>query len=120
MKTVNFPSVHCKTGIDVTFKELPKEFKDKWVAALRSKTYPQTKKSLIRAGSFCCLGVACMIAGFEFPEELVNSDFLFQLENKKELPKELTENKELQERLASMNDNGKTFSEIADFIETNL
>lgn len=47
---------------------MDQEFKEEWVAALRSGEYPQTTKALTkldRSGNVvghCCLGVACEIA----------------------------------------------------------
>lgn len=35
-----------------------KERWEKWIAALRSKNYTQTKRALHNQGGFCCLGVA--------------------------------------------------------------
>ncbi len=42
------------------------EFKEKWLAALRSGEYKKTTGTLYskETDSFCCLGVACVIGGF--------------------------------------------------------
>jgi hypothetical protein len=49
----------------MTNEKLPKEFKDKWVKALRSGRYKQSVGRLYRDSdnTFCCLGVACNVAG---------------------------------------------------------
>jgi hypothetical protein len=36
-----------------------KEFRKKWVEALRSGKYKPGRKRLCRDGAYCCLGVAC-------------------------------------------------------------
>lgn len=40
-----------------------KAFRKRWVAALRSGEYRQTRGELRDAAGFCCLGVACDISG---------------------------------------------------------
>lgn len=42
--------------------KLRQEVKDKWVAALRSGEYQQTKSVLNDANGYCCLGVLCDLA----------------------------------------------------------
>lgn len=42
---------------------LNKKFKAKWLNALRSGKYAQTKETLADTDGFCCLGVACVVAG---------------------------------------------------------
>lgn len=42
------------------------EFKAKWVAALESGEYSQTRSKLHNNSGYCCLGVACVVAGAEF------------------------------------------------------
>lgn len=37
--------------------------REAWVAALRSGKYKQNRLSLFRDGAYCCLGVACSLAG---------------------------------------------------------
>jgi len=45
--------------------KLPKVFKEKWVAALRSGEFKQGRGKLCNMtdNTFCCLGVACIVAG---------------------------------------------------------
>jgi hypothetical protein len=41
---------------------MKKSIKTKWVAALRSGEYKQTRNALEHSGAFCCLGVlACVV-----------------------------------------------------------
>lgn len=42
-----------------------KEFKQKWINALRSGEYPQSHGTLRDKDGFCCLGVGCAVAGME-------------------------------------------------------
>ena len=39
--------------------------KQKWIAALRSGEYPQTRRTLHNGDGYCCLGVLCEVAGLE-------------------------------------------------------
>lgn len=99
-------------------KKLAKEFKEKWVNALRSGEYKQGKNALHNQffGTYCCLGVAedilkiksastaCLV-GDGFPEAIRGA----------------ASSNDLVALLTNMNDNqGKSFSEIADYIEANL
>lgn len=98
-------------------EKLPKEFKDKWIAALRSGEYTQCIGRLHDDGGHCCLGVAEIISGAksqdtgvligEFPEAIQ-----FKTKVKRDENVSLT--------LTEMNDSGKSFPEIADWIEANL
>ena len=99
--------------------------KKRWVKALRSGEYEQGQFSLCKDNKFCCLGVlldtevsfdwewdefrecwtingeAGHLPGVQFNDE-------FELDVREE------------DALAGMNDSGKTFPEIADWIEENL
>lgn len=43
--------------------EAVKEHREQWVAALRSGQYQQTKQKLNDGVGYCCLGVACELSG---------------------------------------------------------
>lgn len=45
--------------------KLPKRFKDRWVIMLRSGKYNQTNGMLRDDDGYCCLGVACLAAGYK-------------------------------------------------------
>lgn len=96
------------------------QFKDEWVKALRSGEYKQVKNTLYDAklDSYCCLGVACKIAIGKL-RELANGD-QFINPSIEELPSEITGVTRLAEHLATLNDSGKSFNEIADWIDANL
>jgi hypothetical protein len=100
------------------------ELKKKWVEALRSGEYCQTREVLTDGAGFCCLGVLCEVQGIKksdlghyfYAGELVNDlgatdDDTFQVGG-------LTAQR--RDKLAGMNDNGQSFEEIADWIEENL
>jgi len=65
--------------------ELPREFAEKWLAALRSGEYQQGRGTLVHmrykdntatvgTPEYCCLGVACRIEGID-PEAMVDRGF---------------------------------------------
>lgn len=103
------------------------EIQQKWLDALRSGKYKQGRLRLRRGDEFCCLGVACDIyndtkwkpswwgslyeVGDGLTIDLLLNGWLKDLFG-------LTEDN--METLASMNDEGKTFTEIADFIERKI
>lgn len=84
--------------------------REKWIAALRSGEYVQTNGVLRNAqNGFCCLGVCADLIGeagwerhAEWGDELIGEVILDDC---------------IQQDLAELNDNGKTFPEIADYIE---
>lgn len=108
-------------------EKLPEEFKKKWLEALRSGEYKQGKDHL-------CLGVAGAICGLSKDEmdgldilSLIDSGYARKVTVSKKATSlgypeillatgfECTAN-----NIADMNDEGKSFSEIADYIEQNL
>ena len=112
-----------------------KAIKEKWVAALRSGEYQQCAGALRKehAGSpdtFCCLGVLCDIVdskGWRSPYNTLTNkkQFVFNgmhssngLTN--ELRGTLSVNTQEEIELVRLNDNGRDFSYIADFIEEHL
>lgn len=110
---------------------LPEEFAEKWLAAPRSGEYEQCQEGLHNGVGYCCLGVACALAGASNDEMMESACFPIELPTKLELPKLLLANsngfqasnpkqKKFIFKLAQMNDTqNKTFPEIADWIESN-
>lgn len=117
--------------------QLPKEFGEKWVKVLRSGKYKQGTGFLLsriplnsktsRDNTYCCLGVACAIVGFT-KRDLGDNGFIMMTTMEKVYDSPLipsllkgndTTNKFVQV-VSSMNDSGKTFEEIADWIEENV
>ena len=80
-----------------------KALKEKWVDALQSGDYQQGKLCLHELGRYCCLGVLNHIRGCEQSydglDSVVGLDWI---------------------KLANMNDRGKSFPEIATWIQENL
>lgn len=111
--------------------QLPREFAEKWVKALRSREYKQTTGMLgNKHVGYCCLGVGCVISGAN-DEELDNESIILYRESGygiskavlDTIPDELKggyKENNLVRQLTEMNDEGKTFSEIADWIEQNV
>ena len=93
---------------------MDQKLKQDWVEALRSGKYKQGRLALYKPCSeaYCCLGVLCKVAGKEcYPKDDRGSGYNWI---HTVLPGAIP-------RLADMNDReGKTFNEIADYIETNL
>jgi hypothetical protein len=108
-------------------KELTEPQK-KWVAALRSGEYSQVEGVLKTPNGHCCLGVACELAA---QEGIILPSMAYKGEGGDDcLSGELEEvrlwlglNDALGRMnspwsLADLNDDGKTFAEIADIIES--
>jgi hypothetical protein len=86
------------------------QLKEKWVEALRSGEHQQCTGFFQSGMKFCALGILCKVAGVPVLIENGSGNWPFVDEALPVRP----------EVLASMNDEGKTFSEIADYIEANL
>jgi hypothetical protein len=123
------------------------EIKARWTAALRSGEYPQTTGALNRArayeeapAGFCCLGVLCELAaedgvvkhrtyseiltgytadGMDYIETSILPDAVREwagLDSRYGL--EIDREKDV--TLTTLNDDGKSFAQIADLIEESL
>ena len=115
-----------------------------WVKALRSGDYEQGKEALCKGGSFCCLGVLCEILelpkvdhsgaiyyNFPRPEGALSAVGMQQsvipriwqpiiledLNLQQVVEDDEGDKRTLHTHLICMNDAGKTFDEIADYIE---
>lgn len=103
--------------------------KTKWLEKLRSGEYKQGKYCLRDyKDEFCCLGVLCDIIN---PDEWVKQHneeehrprFMFRGQMEIiDLPMavEIGLPEDVRRVAVRMNDNGKTFAEIADYLESNL
>lgn len=112
------------------------EVKEKWLTALRSGLYRQGHHRLKRGflnPSHCCLGVLCEVASLEglvTPKQTGLSLHTFVSTEGGSIfgefmpPGNVMKWANLDTKdaahLVEMNDSGKPFSEIADYIETNL
>lgn len=126
-----------------------KEVKEKWINALRSGEYEQTRMSLCNDGKFCCLGVLCDIYAKEKNISWEESNSVCFKGEKKILgestllPIEVMEYSGIDKSkslffcgnsfnilvdlddigngtLSELNDSGYTFKQIADIIEKKL
>lgn len=103
--------------------------KAKWIEALRSGKYVQGRTMLRTTDDkFCCLGVLGDVCASDkwalhkFGDE--GLDYWSFERDDALLPDDFADDRgvpyKTQEQLAEMNDQGKSFIEIADFIEKNL
>lgn len=108
---------------------MPPDLKSKWVEALRSGSYIQGTGKLCSNDSHCCLGVLCEICvplgveKFQATPDLV--DYRYKGSIGAGLPPQYLTNElcldgEEIEQLTTMNDTGKSFIEIANWIERNI
>jgi hypothetical protein len=117
--------------------KLPKDFKKKWLKALRSGKYAQGTRCLKqietikdkKVATYCCLGVACHIAGASsITDKQVIQNGLLEHNGKKiksinKVPKLLhgiAGDNRIVNKLSYMNDNRVSFKKIADWIEKKL
>lgn len=98
------------------------EFKKKWIEALRSGEYRQGTHCLRSIeNKYCCLGVACDL--FYGTNKWIENkeEYLYEINNQKIFSYNLNQYIELSDKemddLMQLNDGGKTFEEIADYIE---
>lgn len=91
------------------------ELKRKWIAALRSGEWKQCRERLTDGEGYCCLGVLHKILTGEEPPWLWG-DKGQGIEKPKQINLKPLSIKHLSDR----NDEGQSFSEIADYIEANL
>ena len=107
------------------------EIKTKWVAALRSGEYKQTKSVLTNGKGFCCLGVLCKVSqqegGIGIEQNLLDTggdeNIGLIIRAWAELPGDFGDSVTINgvtDPLTCHNDGGRTFLEIADAIEEQL
>ena len=101
------------------------ELKSAWIADLRANGDLQGQVYLHSAdGKFCCLGRARVVAGMKWGE--LSFGIAYMAGNNQTTMLCRTEMIEIgitteeHQKLADMNDTGKTFAEIANWIEENL
>lgn len=100
------------------------QIKRVWVEALRSGKYEQTTKSLFYQGRFCGLGVLCAELDIPFVESeddnKFDTDDMQYVNTKAYLALPGLIGGKLCCDIIEMNDAGKTFEEIADYIESTI
>lgn len=106
---------------------MDKKLKAKWVRELRSGKYKQCEKYLADGdGGYCCLGILQKIATGAEPPRRWSSTMKSGPEAIPEALEFLAETRvgrdktTLEVKLANMNDTGKTFKQIAAYIERYL
>lgn len=104
---------------------MDRKAKNRWLNALRNKDYTQTAKRLKDETGWCCLGVLCEEMGIQ--REGITGGFAFKYKGGREtvtLPPQMLDDFDIPQDkiniLQSMNDEGQTFAQIADWIEENL
>lgn len=103
------------------------EVKEKWLAALRSGEYKQGTGCLRRENEYCCLGVLCDLHAKETNGKWERPNRYSYLGATGLLPGEVCNwanggpfMNPSEYSLVDLNDHGKSFKEIADFIEEKL
>ena len=92
---------------------MDKKLKAKWVKALRSGKFRQnTNGGFHRGGAYCCLGVLAVIGGQGRGSEIHEGNLWRFIDG--HVPRFASG------ELIDMNDSGKRFLEIADWIEKNI
>jgi hypothetical protein len=103
---------------------IPKKERKDWINALLSGNYKQTTNTLARSGKYCCLGVYGKVVGID-DYEMTNRGVPAELnsDNRTKYPRcllaESNQKRSFTMKLANMNDNGKTFKQIATYIKKN-
>lgn len=106
--------------------ELPTEFREEWLRTLRSGEFKQSRNYLIAETKdgdtgYCCLGIACICLGI--PKDTMSKITMIHPErlgiDKFRIPEEISGCTTFSNKLATMNDEGESFTEIADYIEQN-
>lgn len=102
-----------------------KERVEQWIAALESGKYKQTRGVLRRRDEFCCLGVACDIS----PCGTWTAAERYQVQSDTRgaaclMPMQVSEwfslTSTIENKLMSMNDEGRPFPEIAAYLRQRL
>lgn len=104
------------------------ELKAKWIAALRSGEYQQGREALCLKDTFCCLGVLAEVYGARKETDKHGTIYFFDTVHLTDIGYDWDMNvpdglldSDIQDVLTNMNDaEGKTFAEIADYIEENI
>lgn len=99
------------------------ELKAKWTAALRSGELKQAKGRLKRGDALCCIGVLAQVQNCTWDDNdtpKTEQQWLAVSGNNVLYSKYAGGlDVEQQQKLAEMNDSGKSFAEIADYIDAN-
>ena len=91
---------------------MKQEIAERWVQALRSGKYKQGRRVLKQGENFCCLGVLCEVTGTPYRPGSVCSAMPSRAARQR-----LGLDDELADNLASLNDQGTSFKQLANIIE---
>ena len=95
--------------------DMKKVTKKKWIAALKSGDFKQGKGQLRHRDNYCCLGVLCVITGNSKNRGMTD---IFPKMGEGTLSMEFMGlSVKQQDKLATLNDQGKTFKYIASYIK---
>lgn len=103
--------------------KLPKKLKRDWIKALRSGKFKQGQCRLWNKeeNTYCCLGVLGTLCGVKKLSDKSQEEFLGKGHpGYTKVPEVVRGESKIAMELANKNDNGSSFSEIADYIEENL
>jgi hypothetical protein len=95
-------------------KRLDPEVKARWLEALRSGQYKQGHDALEYQGRYCCLGVLNAVCP-QIPRDPGDDEYLDEV-----IAESFGLTADQQRTLASINDDGREFTYIADYIEKHL
>ena len=96
----------------------PETVRKKWIAALRSGKYEQGRDQLRSGKEYCCLGVLCDLAVKNgVISRFIGKDGLLPRKVQKWAALSTDDGNYSTNKLTNLNDNGKSFEEIADVIE---
>ena len=117
-------TVSSEQSVTAVSQRMDPEKKAAWVAALRSGKYKQCRGHLFYGNRFCCLGVYGDTR--DLPRDMLRThagSLGFAVSSAPDALKYVLSeigSEAMRDQLASMNDAGKSFPEIADYIEENL
>jgi len=106
--------------------KLPLKFKKKWLKALRSGEYEQCTGRLHDDGKYCCLGVANHLHGVSNktmdgnPKTGCAKEYFGCVPKYMEALQDRKDDQSHSMNLIRMNDGGKSFKQIAEYIQKNL
>lgn len=103
---------------------MTKYLKTKWIKALRSKKYNQIQSRLKDKDGYCCMGVLCEVSS-EIPFKEIFNSTIGAYGILGEYGGAITQKYlnlidlkyEIQTKAIKLNDNGKSFNEIADYLQ---
>jgi hypothetical protein len=104
---------------EIAERKMDAKIKAKWLKALRGGRYKQTYGQLKDGSGYCCLGVLCKVSGLKI--DASGGSVLVEGRDAGYRPIGQIVGEGAYTQLYRMNDcEGKSFAQIADYIEANL